>query len=113
VDELRAQADAPIRLPPVDLITERVLALRALTESPDVDGARAALRRYLKGGEIMLTPERFEGRETYVARAEFLPLVMLTENAATPSEGDQGGRCPRWVARGRNAGCIPRYQPGR
>jgi len=35
---LRSQADAPIRLPPVDLITERVLALRALTESPE--GAR-------------------------------------------------------------------------
>jgi hypothetical protein len=47
--DLRAQADAPIRLPPVDLITERALALRALTESPDVDGARATLRRYLKG----------------------------------------------------------------
>jgi site-specific DNA recombinase len=99
--DLRAQADAPIRLPPVDLITERVLALRALTESPDVDGARAALRRYLKGGEITLSPETFEGRETYVARAEFLPLVFLTENAATPSELEPGGRCPRWVARGR------------
>jgi site-specific DNA recombinase len=97
---LRTQADAPIRLPPVDLITERVLALQALTESPDVDGARAALRRYLKDGEITLTPERFEGRETYVTRAEFLPLVFLTENAETPSEGYQGGRCPRWVARG-------------
>jgi hypothetical protein len=56
-----------------------VLALRALTESPDVDGARAALRRYLKGGEITLTPERFEGNETCVARAEFLPLIFLTE----------------------------------
>jgi site-specific DNA recombinase len=100
VEELRSQADAPIRLPPVDLITERVLALRALTESPDVDGARATLRRYLKGGEITLTPEHFEGRETYVARAEFLPLVFLTENAETPSKGYQGGRCPRSVARG-------------
>jgi site-specific DNA recombinase len=105
--DLRAQADAPIRLPPVDLITERVLALRALTESPDVEGARATLRRYLKGGEITLTPERFEGRETYVARAEFLPLVFLTENAETPSEGYQGGRCPRWVARGRNSTFLP------
>ncbi len=27
------------------------MALKALTEAPDVDGARAALRRYLKGGE--------------------------------------------------------------
>jgi hypothetical protein len=83
-----------------------VLAPRALTESPDVDGARAALRRYLKGGEITLTPERFEGRETYVARAEFLPLVMPTENAATPSEGDQGG----WDTASSCAGVIqPMY----
>jgi hypothetical protein len=41
VQELEAQADAPIRLPPVDLITERVLALKALSESPDVDGRAA------------------------------------------------------------------------
>jgi hypothetical protein len=45
-----------IRLPPVDLITERVLQLRALAESSDVQSARAALRRYFKGGEITLTP---------------------------------------------------------
>ncbi len=101
IDELRSQAYAPIRLPPADLITERVLALRALTESSDVDGARAALRRYLKGGEITLSPRGFRGPRNYVARAEFLPLVFLTENAATPSESYQGGRCPRWGARGR------------
>lgn len=64
-----------------------MLALRALTESPDVDGARAVLRRDLKGGEITLSPDGFEGRDTYVARAEFLPVVFLTENASTPSEG--------------------------
>lgn len=34
----------PSGLPPVDLITERVLALQALTESPDADAARATLR---------------------------------------------------------------------
>jgi len=44
-------------------MTERVLALRALPQLSDVDGARADLRRYLKGGEITLTPKRFEGRE--------------------------------------------------
>ena len=100
LDELRSQADAPIQLPPADLITQRVLALRALTESSDVHGARAALRRYLKGGEITLTPERFGDRETYVARAEFLPLVMLTDKAETPSQIALGGSCPRLVARG-------------
>jgi hypothetical protein len=47
-----------------------VLALSALTDSSDVDGARTALRRYLKGGEITLTPEPFGDSQAYVARAE-------------------------------------------
>ena len=113
IDELRSQVEGPIRLPPADLITERVLALKALAESPDVDGARAALRRYLKGGTITLTPEPFGDAQAYAARAEFMPLVMLSENAATPSEVVLGGRrlpcCPSGVARGRNASWIPRY----
>ena len=52
----------------------------------------AALRRYLKGGEITLTPDG----DSYIARAEFLPLVFLMEKRETPSEG---GRCLRVVAR--------------
>jgi hypothetical protein len=113
VEELRAQATAPIRLPPVELLTDRVLALKALTDSPDVERARAALKRYLRDGTITLSPDVGpDGKPAYVARAQFLPLVLLTENAETPSEGYQGGRCPRWVARGRNAGCIPRYRWG-
>lgn len=40
--DLQAQVAAPIRLPPVDLLTERVFQLRALAESEDVHGARAA-----------------------------------------------------------------------
>jgi len=101
VSELQAQADAPIRLPPVELITERVLALKALTESADVDGARATLRRYLKDGQVTLTPEPFGDAQAYTARAEFLPLVMLTDKAETPSQIALGGSCPRLVARGR------------
>jgi hypothetical protein len=62
----------------VTVITERVLQLRALAESNDVQSARAALRRYLKGGEITLTPDD----DTYVARAEFMPLCR-----ASPSQG--------------------------
>ncbi len=81
-------------------ITERVLALRAMTDSPDVDAARAVLGRYLKGGLITLTPERFGDREAYVARAELMPLVMLADKAETPSQGDPGGSCLRLVARG-------------
>jgi hypothetical protein len=34
IADLRALATSPIRLPPVDLLTERVFQLRALTESP-------------------------------------------------------------------------------
>ena len=93
LEELRAQADEPIQLPPVDLITERVLGLKALTGSPDIEGARDALKRYLKGGTITLSPDG----DTYVARAEFLPLVFLMDKRATPS---RGGRCLRVVARG-------------
>lgn len=98
---LRAEAEAPIRLPPVDLLTERVFQLRALAESSDVQSARAALKGYLKGGTITMTPEPHGDGQAYVARAEFLPLVFLTENAETPSAGYQGGRCPRSVARER------------
>lgn len=54
---LRTVAAAPIRLPPIDLLTERVLSLRALTESPDLQSARTALRSYFKNGTITMTPE--------------------------------------------------------
>jgi hypothetical protein len=110
--DLRALATSPIRLPPVDLLTERVFHLRALTESPDVQSARTALRTYFKDGTITMTPEPFGDGQAYVARAEFLPLVLLNQNAGTPSEPELGGRCLRSVARGRNAGCIPRYHWG-
>jgi len=43
----------------------------ALKESADVDGARAPLRRYLKDGQITLTPEAFGDAQAYTARAEF------------------------------------------
>jgi hypothetical protein len=76
------------------------LALNALSESPDVDDARSDLRRYLKGGEIALTPKRFEGRETYVARAEFLPLVFLTEKCSNASESYQKSVVHVWLRGG-------------
>ena len=60
------------------------------------------MRRYLKDGQITLMPEPFGDAQAYPARAEFLPLVMLTDKAETPSQGDPGGSCPRLVARGRN-----------
>jgi site-specific DNA recombinase len=101
IEELRATSDAPIRLPPVELITDRVLAVRSLAESENVERARAQLARYFRDGAITLTPEAGpDGKETYVARGDLMPLVLLTENAETPSEGYQGGRCPRSVARG-------------
>ena len=112
VSDLQAQADAPIRLPPIELITERVLSLKALTESLDIDGARSTLRRYLKDGQITLTPEPFGDAQAYTARAEFLPLVMLTDKAETPSQIALGGSCPRLVARGRFVRCTTRFLAG-
>jgi hypothetical protein len=90
-------ASAADKLRPVNVITERVLQLRALTESADVQSARAALRRYLRGGEITLMPDG----DAYLARAEFVPLALLAhDNKTTPSEANQGGRCQSVVARG-------------
>src|SRR4051794_14791827 len=57
-------------------------------------------RRYLKDGQITLTPEPFGEAQAYTARAEFLPLVMLTDKAETPSRGDPGGSCLRRVCAG-------------
>jgi site-specific DNA recombinase len=99
ISDLRELASAPIRLPPVDLLTERVFSLRALAESADVQRARTALRSYFKGGTITMTPEPHGDGQAYVARGEFMPLALLAENAATPSELEPGGRCPRVVAR--------------
>ena len=98
-ESLRRVADL-VRFPKEDLEwAGKALSLRALTDSSDIEGARAALRRYLKNGESTLTPEPYGEGHAYVARAEFLPLVLLAENAATPSELVPGGRCPRVVAR--------------
>ena len=95
IEDLRAVASAPIRLPPVAVLTERVLQLRTLAESSDIQGAREALRRFFKGGEIALVPDG----DTYVARAEFMPLALLADKT-TPSEANQGGRWLSVVARG-------------
>ncbi len=97
IADLRSLASAPIRLPPIDLLTERVLSLRALTESTDVQSARSALRSYFKDGTITMTPEPHGDGFAYVARGDFMPLALLTDKVETPSEG---GRCPRVVARG-------------
>jgi len=104
IEALQAQAEAPIRLRPVELITDRVIAVRALADSENVQQARARLSRYFRDGAITLTPELgADGEEAYVARGDLMPLVFLTENAATPSELAPGGRCLRSVARGRFA----------
>jgi hypothetical protein len=100
ISDLRTVASAPVRLPPADLLTERVFSLRALAESSDVQSARTALKSYFKGATITMTPEPHGDGQVYVARGEFMPLALLTDKAATPSELEAGGRCPPWVARG-------------
>lgn len=101
VAELRARTEAPIRLPNVGDIAARVQGLDALAEPGNVDAARDALRRYLKGGAITCSAEG--GR--YVARAELLPLVMLDgPDMGNPAGLEAGRGCPRLVARGRYAG---------
>jgi hypothetical protein len=94
---LEAQASLPLRLPsPQELAEDRILDLDALyyAEGADVEPAREQLRRMLKGGQILCTPE--DG--VYVARCELLPLeAMLGHKPETPA--DESGRCPRVVAR--------------
>jgi hypothetical protein len=80
IADLRARADMPIRLPPGDVITRRVLGVRALAESPDVAGARAQLHRHFKGGQITLTPDA----GAYVARAEFNEWTPGTDGKGHP-----------------------------
>jgi hypothetical protein len=79
VAELRTQTSAPIRLPPLDLLTERVFALRALAETEDVQAARAALQSYFAGSTITMTPEPHGEGQAYVARGNFMPLALLVD----------------------------------
>ncbi len=107
IADLRTLSSAPIRLPPLDLLTERVLSLRALTESKDMQSARTALRTYFKDGTITMTPEPHGDGFAYVARGDFMPLALLADKVETPSEG---GRCPRVVAGGRYDRCTTRFR---
>ena len=95
--ELEARVREPLRLPmPQELAEDRVLMLDALheAEGDDVPAAREQLRRLLKDGLILLTPE--DG--VYIARADLLLETVLRDKTDTPAKG--GGRCPRVVARG-------------
>jgi hypothetical protein len=47
-----------------------------------------------------------------VARGEFMPLALLADKAATPSELSLGGRYPRVVARARNSTFLPKELKG-
>jgi site-specific DNA recombinase len=75
VAELQARASAPVRLPTQSGIELRIMDLDHLREAEGaaVAPAREQLRRYLKGGTIILTPE--EG--VYVARGELLALELF------------------------------------
>ena len=91
---LRAHADAPIQLPDIAGISQRVQALDALGR--DVGPAREALKRYLKGGTITCTPDD----DRFVARAELLPLEILLSTKNEDSGQLGADQSPRVVARG-------------
>jgi len=96
VDALRARASAPLELPTVQGLADRVQQLNALLDGGPVEPRREALRRYLKGGSILLHPQP---DRTYIARAELLPLAAFLEaEAETPPGGRR--RYPHLVARG-------------
>ena len=93
--DLQAQAAAPIRLPPVDLLTERVFQLHALAESEDVQSARAALQSYFQGGTITMTPEPHGDGQAYVARGDFHAARAAGQRCFSP----QSNYAPRARAR--------------
>ncbi|HKO47442.1 MAG TPA: recombinase family protein [Polyangiaceae bacterium] len=92
IGQLRERANAPVPLAAIDQLTKRVLSLVGLLESKEPERAREALRSYLRGGQITLTPEQ----GVYIARAELFPLKV-----ALDSESSGNLRCPELVARGR------------
>ncbi len=94
--ELEARARHPLRLPrPQELPEARILMLDAPHEAQgdDILAAREQLRRLVKDGSILLTPE--DG--VYVAPADLLLEAVLRDKTETPARG--GGRCPHVVAR--------------
>ncbi|HHH29438.1 MAG TPA: hypothetical protein ENK57_13985 [Polyangiaceae bacterium] len=99
---LEAHAKAPISLPTPDAIVERALDLDAMLAGAPLR-AREALRRFFQGGNIILTPDHEKGH--YVAKAEFLPLVALSELAANKiTKPPAGSRGPS----GTSVGCAGR-----
>jgi hypothetical protein len=87
----KAFASAPIRLPPVDLLTERVLSLRALVDSPDVQSARTAFRGYFKNGTITMTPEppRRSCEKDGINAIDYLTDVLMRVQTHAASKIDE------------------------
>jgi DNA invertase Pin-like site-specific DNA recombinase len=108
-DAARAVRDAeretvePVPLPSQDEMLSLVFDLEARL-SADTERGREELRRLFKDGQITLLPQ--PGRY-YVARSEVLPLVLVSE---PPALSASGSGTDLLVARGRYAGCIPRYR---
>jgi hypothetical protein len=63
-------------------------------------GTCEALRSYLRGGQITLTPEQ----GVYIARAELFPLKVALDH-----ETSGNLHCPELVARGRFVRCTTRF----
>ncbi len=98
IGELKAQAGAPVPLAAIEQLTRRAVSLVDLLETEQPERAREALRGYLRGGQIVLSPE--DG--LYVARAELFPLKVALDERTSGNL-----RCLEMVARARNSTFLP------
>jgi hypothetical protein len=103
IAELKNEASAPVPLAAIDELAERAVSLVDLLESDEPERAREVLRGYLRGGQIVLTPE--DG--VYVARAELFPLKIALDERSSGKV-----RCPEMVARGRYSAWTTNFSAG-
>ena len=74
-----------------DAAARRVFQLRALAQSHDAQGARAALERYFQGGTITMTPEPHATYARPSQCGDFMPLALLADKAETSSDRHREG----------------------
>jgi hypothetical protein len=97
LDQLRAEAKRPARLPSPDEVLERALDLQTIVMGEPLR-AREVLRQLFDDGRIMVAPQP-DG--TYVASCAFLPLVALTMERQDPPGVNGGSRAQTSSCAGR------------